>query len=317
MRRRSTKAKSSGLFEDENLTNFLPESKGRKSSHFRESGALGQDDNPLDVPIYSSSQPTRRCGRTNSFMSGPTKVSSLVAQGASIPVMDTSFSIVPDISQRGLEQVIESHLMETFLTVSVLPDEDHSRHRIAPVKMHSITRMSVSGGSTSAHRAYSVSLPTESKGKANTTATKSQPSRFKASQSCSPSSSVSRTNGDDTLVTSSCLSRNVCLPLNTVPDFFSPIHRPSINPTFSIDARPGHDFPSESDTSCNRMRVQLWSHTEGPKVEGKQQQRSSEELIVDPSSNWMVIEEWEFSLDDLVPLSENVRLHVCGIYCDS
>jgi len=323
MRRKSTtstKAKSSGLFQDENFTNFLPESKGKKSSHFRRSGALGPDDSPLGVPIYGSSQPTRRRGRTNStasYMSGETKASGLVSQGASIPVTDTSFSIVADISQRGLEQVIESRLIETFLTVSILPGEDNSRHRITPVKIHSLTRMSVFGGSTSMHRAYSVFLPTESKGKANTAATKPQLLKFKASQSRSPSSSVSQTNGDDTLVASSCLNRNVCLPLSTVPDFFSPIHRPSINPVFSIDARPGHDFSSESDTSCNRMRVQLWGHAKGPKVAGKQRQRSSEELIVDLNSNWTVIEEWEFSLDDLVPLSEDVRLHVYGVYSDS
>lgn len=85
---------------------------------------------------------------------------------------------------------------------------------------------------------------------------------------------------------------------------------------FSIDARPGHDFSSESDTSCNRMRIQLWGHTKGPQVAGKRLQ-SSEELTVDPNSNWTVIHEWEFSLDDLVPLSENVRLYVCGAYSDS
>ena len=320
MRRRSTtstKAKSSGLFEDENFTNFLSESKGKKSSHFRRSGVLGPDDSPLGVPIHGSSLPTRRRGRTSStasFMSGQTKASSLVPQGASIPATDTSFSIVPDISQRSLEQVIESRLIETFLTVFILPDEDN---RITPVKMHSLARMSVGEGSTSAHRAYSVSLPTKSKGKANRTATKSQPSKFKASQFRSPSSFVSRTNGDDALVTSSCLNRNVCLPLSTVPDFFSPIHRPSINPVFSIDARPGHDLLSESDTSCNRMRVQLWGHAKGPKVAGKQRPRSSDELIVDPNSDWTVIEEWEFSLDDLVPLSSDVCLYVCGVYSDS
>jgi len=148
MRRRSTtstKAKSDGLFEDANLTDFLPESKGRRSSHFRRSEALELDDSPLGVPIYGSSQPTCRRGRTDSvvsFMSGQTKASSLVPQGASISVTNT-FSIVPDISQRGLQQVIESRLIETFLSVSVLPDEDSSRHRITPVKMHSLTRMSV------------------------------------------------------------------------------------------------------------------------------------------------------------------------------
>ena len=306
----STKAKSSGLFEDESSTNFLPGPRARKSSHSRRSGAFGPDSSPPGVPriIYTPPQSIRRRGRTNSIassISGQTKASSLVPQGASIPVTGSSFLMtVPDISQQGLEQIIESRLIETFLTVSVLP---HEANGTSPVKKYPLTRVSVSRGPAPARWTHSASLPTESKGKANTATAKPQPSKFKVSHSRSPSSSVSRTNGDDVLA-SSCLSGNV---LSTVPDFFSPIHRPSINPMFLIDALPGHDFLSGSDTSCNRMRVQLWGHTKGPfpKIVGKQ----SQELVVDPDYNWTVVEEWEFSLNDLVPLSENVCSYVCDV----
>lgn len=94
-----------------------------------------------------------------------------------------------------------------------------------------------------------------------------------------------------------------------VPDYFSQIHRPSVNPIFSIDARPTRGFLSDSDTGSNRLKVELWGRTKGvsAKAVGKQKQKSMQDLIANTDSDWSIVEQWEFSLDDLLPLPHHVR----------
>ncbi|KAF5356162.1 hypothetical protein D9756_003986 [Leucocoprinus leucothites] len=313
----SSKTKSSGRLEDEDFAT-LPEPRGRKVSGRGLNGNLGLDNSPPGVPRipYGSPQNIRRRGRTNSVtssMSSQHKAPNLLAHGVSASMTASSLSaILPDISQQGLESVIDSRLIETFLTIFALPNQTPSPPK-APSSSGHIGRGSASGRRT--HPASVSCIPAGFKDKVNSGTMKSLPSKLKASHSRSSSYPVSHASEDEAQASSLQSNGNPSSPSSPVPDFFSQIHRPSVNPTFPIDARPGHDFSSESDTSGSRMKVQLWGRTKGlsTKAAGKQRQRSSRELVVESDAGWNIMEEWEFSLDDLRPASENVVPHTSDL----
>lgn len=320
----STSTKASGRQDDDD-TNHLPlqPPRGRKISHSRRSltsGSSGVTVGPPDISRtpYGSPQTVRRRGRTNSVassISGQAKTSSFFSQRAAVP----SFSmVVPDISQRGLEKVIDSRLIETFLTITILPIEDPMPARSLPTNASPFSHRPDNQKSTSVRRKQTASMSSlpagiVSKDKATNGMARPLPStRLKASHSRSSSSPICQPDGE-TPSSSSNLTVQlppIPAPPNIVPDYFSQIHRPSVNPTFSIDAQPGHDFSSDSNTSSSRMMVQLWGRTKGAsaKAAGKQKQKSVQDLIANEDSDWSVIQEWVVSLDELLPLPQHVCL---------
>ncbi|KAF9454951.1 hypothetical protein P691DRAFT_799958 [Macrolepiota fuliginosa MF-IS2] len=311
----STATKSSGRQEDDE-TSLLLETRGRKFSHSRRSltsGSLGPNASPPGMPRipYGPPQAARRRGRTNSVassMSGQAKPSSHFSQGVSVPVTGSSFSmILPDISQQGLEKVIDSRLIETFLAITVLPTPVTTPVKSPPKKRS--PPASDSRKSTFVRRAQTASISSLPTGVSHMTkfsngTAKLLPSKLKTSHSRSSSSPMYQV-GE---VPGSSSDVNARVPFDPVPDYFSQIHRPSISPTFPIDARPGHDFSPDSNTSSSQLKVQLWGRTKGvsAKVAGKQKQKSVRDLVVGVDSDWTVMEQWDFSLDDLLPLPQDV-----------
>ncbi|KXN87542.1 hypothetical protein AN958_08476, partial [Leucoagaricus sp. SymC.cos] len=314
----STNTKSSGRLEEEDTSSLL-EPRGRKISHPRRSMNFGTDNSPPSVSLvpYGSPQALRRRGRTNSTassISGQVKTSSLI-QGVTVPVQGSSFSmLLPDISQQGLEKVIDSRLIETFLTILALSTIAHNNPPLmkASPSTHSASSNRVFASTRRTQTTSVSSLPSNTyKDKANHGMVRSPPPKLTASHPRLFSSSIYHQDGSEAQPSPSRLNGTSFL----VPDFFSQIHRPSVNPTFPIDARPGRDFSSDSHTSGDWLKVQLWGRTKGSfaKAAGKQRQKSTRELVADTDSDWTVMEEWEFSLSDLLPLSEQVLSHTSDL----
>lgn len=88
------------------------------------------------------------------------------------------------------------------------------------------------------------------------------------------------------------------------PIYFSPIHRPSTNPYFAIDARAGHDFPAGCDDVGHFISIEIWGKTLRRKSEdhGKaaKEKQSSEDY------DWRLLDERNVDLDKLVPLPDDV-----------
>lgn len=95
-----------------------------------------------------------------------------------------------------------------------------------------------------------------------------------------------------------------------VPNYISPIHRPSTNPLYSIDASSQSDFSEDTNLSADRLRIQLWAKVDLNAMhlgnaKGKQKD-DDDSGGASGSLRWKVLEEWDFSLSDLIPLSPEV-----------
>ncbi|KZT67671.1 hypothetical protein DAEQUDRAFT_812727 [Daedalea quercina L-15889] len=113
------------------------------------------------------------------------------------------------------------------------------------------------------------------------------------------------------------------IPLGPVPDYISPIHWPSTNPTFQMDARSKGEFAAEADLSGSKMRVEVWgrvkhglgwaSAREGDaKGKGKAMDRGEEDDM-----EWKVLEGWDIDLMDLVPLPDNLAAHPSHLHSNA
>lgn len=92
------------------------------------------------------------------------------------------------------------------------------------------------------------------------------------------------------------------------PIYFSPIHKPSINPFFPFDARPGHDI-GPIVLQGQILKLEVWGKTSTP------HQREStvlEEAILGTngdSQGWEMLYDWDVNLNKLIPLPDDVRLY--------
>ncbi|KAJ6519293.1 hypothetical protein C8R45DRAFT_17210 [Mycena sanguinolenta] len=98
-----------------------------------------------------------------------------------------------------------------------------------------------------------------------------------------------------------------------LPDYLSPIHRPSTNPIWAMDAQGG----PWGDPSAQTVRVELWGKVgdeatgKGKEKErdgnGKDREREKEKEKGE-ADEWRVLEEWKFDLGQLVPLADDTEL---------
>lgn len=101
-------------------------------------------------------------------------------------------------------------------------------------------------------------------------------------------------------------------PERPIPDYLSAIHRPSVNPSFNIDARTGSDFAPGTNLSGCKMTVEIWAHQSGggrippsPKGKGKERADWHDDSL---QRDWKVLETWNVNLNDLQPFPGNVRI---------
>ncbi|KAG1889304.1 hypothetical protein F4604DRAFT_2015644 [Suillus subluteus] len=263
-----------------------------------------------------------------------------------------SSSLFFDYSQRTLEKVVQSRLVETFISITVpdTPDifpftsssptiqrthaESAPRARsstlndpVPPNSVANVRKVSKTSrpNSAEAPKAASLYRPEPSSSiRSSTSLRKGTPPVRTAGASLTPrlvpkthksSASVPR------ILTASQLPSPPASPaspepplLRTVPNYISPIHQPSTNPSFVIDARSGFEFAPWTDLSADTVKIELWAKTcghptGGAPLEGKGKQK---ELMTDPTREgpeWTVLEQWNVTLADLVPLKPELEAH--------
>lgn len=293
--------------------------------------------------------PTRPAhrARTSSAASSISHFSS----GSLEPSMTSSLNfpgLLKDTSQTALEKVSQSRLVETFITVAIPQTDDASpendlesvtlarkdgkliedapqparRNTVVasgsggvpslstPPRRGTLSKLTSSAraGSSTAHsRASSTSSVPHSKAAPKPSAPQTLP-RSAASHPRTPSkmsiSSTSRPTTPD-----SAAQRE---EYPAIPDFLSPVHRPSTNPAFSIDARETLDFASTTDLRGSRMTVEIWGKVAdltSPRHKGKGKERAhctENTEIGQQGHEWKVLEHWDVNLNELIPLPEDV-----------
>ncbi|OCB89406.1 hypothetical protein A7U60_g3382 [Sanghuangporus baumii] len=231
-------------------------------------------------------------------------------------------------SQKQLEDVIWSRLVDTFLTIH--PPADNTNSPVSPTpgksrgtKSTPLKRLS---GSVDFNHLLPSSPPTRRSRRTASISTTS------ANMSChntlSPSVSFfSSINIDTTSKTSDSplvgtFPQSPPLtppppatpPSTLVPIFMSPFHRPSTNPKFMLDSQ-DPAFARWTDLSADRVIIRLWARIgvesdicTGSK--GKEKVESLDEKYTDLFGNeWKILCEWDISLSDLVPLPDDLVEH--------
>ena len=88
------------------------------------------------------------------------------------------------------------------------------------------------------------------------------------------------------------------------PVYFSPIHRPSTNPLFTIDTRSNQaDWP---DTSGQNLKVEVWGKMPIQVEHPPMRLDEIERLPEDRYFNWKLLDEWNVNLDRLARLPNDV-----------
>ncbi|KAG2370284.1 hypothetical protein BDR07DRAFT_1386932 [Suillus spraguei] len=305
-------------------------------------------------------KPSNRA-RTNSMVSSlsvsmtnvnaPSSTSNTQAPSTSTTVLPSS--LLFDYSQRTLEKVVQSRLVETFISITVpdtpdvfpfpssSPTMQRTRAESAPrahssasndlvphnlvANVRKVSKMS-RPSSAEASKAAPLSRPEPpSSLRSSTSLRKGTPPVRTAGASLAPriapkthksSASVPR------ILTTSQLPSPPASPaspepplLRTVPNYISPIHSPSTNPSFVIDARSEFEFAPWTDLGADTVKIELWAKTcrhpiGGTSLEGKGKQK--ETLATDPTGEgptWTVLEQWNVALADLVPLKPELEAH--------
>ncbi|KAI6045207.1 hypothetical protein EDC04DRAFT_3087161 [Pisolithus marmoratus] len=254
---------------------------------------------------------------------GPARLSGNAPFSSSASTHPTT-ALAFDHSQRVLERVIKSRLVETFITLTV--PETATLASSVPTKAGPNSRLRTESGplpgsatrpSSSGHT-LSPPLPKAirasrsasiARANAATAARPSAPTRkahapFKATTSSptvkthKPSSSVpsqKSTNQPPPRPTPEVKTRQV-------PNYISPIHPPSTNPIFAVDSG-SSEFTQDTDLSSDTVKMELWAKTNEGSLpsnsKGKQKESSNQS---DLSAQWKLLDEWNVVLSDLVPL---------------
>ncbi|KAJ6569615.1 hypothetical protein B0H19DRAFT_700690 [Mycena capillaripes] len=321
------------------------ESRGRRTAgsrlSFHGGGSVGPSSNPAARFHSSGSAPTIRGHRPRtssmtSSLNSSLQSSAVLPSSANLASTAPFSATLPDHSQTGLEKVIKARLFETFITVSVelslsnetsglsspppssaaptspspptpprspkLPNGAAPRKGTKPSPLSSMEKTSVkrdgpvSPSSPSRHTPKSASMSVL---RPNGKAVASPSSRkFPAPQTPSPAPSRPR-------------SPSPSSP--GLPDYISPIHRPSTNPLFPIDAHAGYESGPWIDPSGQKVKIELWGKIEDRRNpepvpgKGKEKEKARDEGE-DGKNEWSVLEEWTLDLGQLLPLSDDPEL---------
>ena len=222
-------------------------------------------------------------------------------------------------TQKTLEKVLRSRLVETFVTVTVssafrehgspakhsTPSSTSHTHRpssrasqLLNHNLHSQqdTPSRLSSGSREQHarripRTASAVSSDKTVSPSSTHKVNTSPTKL----NCNTSKPRPRTSG--------VRADN---EIRTVPNFISKIHNPSTNPDFVLDV---HDFSTQTDPSADHITVQLWAKLDQDPTNinnrDKGKEKMSDEVdISDPQ--WRAAGCWDVCLADLVPLPDEV-----------
>ncbi|KAJ7226042.1 UV radiation resistance protein and autophagy-related subunit 14-domain-containing protein [Mycena pura] len=320
----------------EDVGHVALESRGRRQTgsrlSFHGGGSVGSSPS---VRFHSGSAPTVRGHRPRtSSMTSSLNVSAQTSTGlpgSTIPPSIAPFiASLPDHSQTGLEKVIKARLFETFLAVSIEPPSPNEVDgQPVPVVPPSPVLSGPSTPPRSPKLTNGVSLrkgtkpsplsPTE---KALTSARRNIPTPPGSPSKHipkSPSTSALKSNGkmpqlprkSPTARMPSPAPRSPSPSSPTLPDYLSPVHRPSTNPSFAIDTRTWCQSSLRTDWSGRKLMIELWGKVgDGLRspvpVPGKGKEKA--EALDDTEAgedDWRVLEKWDLDLEHLMPLTED------------
>ncbi|KAL5518596.1 hypothetical protein ACEPAH_279 [Sanghuangporus vaninii] len=230
-------------------------------------------------------------------------------------------------SQKQLEDVIWSRLVDTFLTIH--PPPDHTNAPVSPTPGKSRGTKSTPLKRLSDSVDFKHLLPSSSpaqRSRRTASISTTSPNRS-CHNTLSPSvSSFSSINNDITSKTSDSPLMGTfpqsppltppppATPTSTlVPIFMSPFHRPSTNPKFMLDSQ-DQAFARWTDLSADRVIIRLWARIGESDIcagsKGKEKVESLDEKYNDLFGNeWNILCEWDISLSDLVPLPDDLAEH--------
>ncbi|KAG6857648.1 hypothetical protein H0H87_010217 [Tephrocybe sp. NHM501043] len=246
-----------------------------------------------------------------------------ISQVPSTSVVSPSFgAMFPDNSQAELERVIQSRLVESFITITVLdssPSKDLPSTIIPPAKPSPShhDKATPSNAEASPTRKGIKASPLSPLDRAISKPRResdipSRPARpplshVKSASASTSRSTISRPNGEAKRTPSQIQAAVPnSLPKNTIltPQYFSPIHRPSTHPYFLIDQN--LDSIAQADCSGSRLKIEVWGKIDPEwhhKIAGKGKEKQTERL--DPDVEWKILQERVLDLQDLVPLSDS------------
>ena len=242
-------------------------------------------------------------------------------------------AMLPDNSQRGLERVIKSRLVETFLSITVpspastsgtdntepcFPSHLSSRptrsHSSSPSREEFTTHCRRGSSIRGSNLSVSVSPNTKSFSSSRPGLLSSRPDGKSHVSSTSIPSQKSSTLGSS-LISSRpphALMTNKPAGSSVIPNHLSIIHRPSTNPSFPINTQSKSDFAEWTDVSGQKLHIEIWGKvgsywpgagdTNENKENGKERQVNQEINKRD----WRVLEQWDLDLEELVPLPVEV-----------
>ncbi|OSD05786.1 hypothetical protein PYCCODRAFT_1405673 [Trametes coccinea BRFM310] len=286
-------------------------------------------------------------------------------------------SLFQNTSQKHLEKILQSRLVETFVTIYLIPGKTQEGTR--PGTPASARERSQSRPSTPSRLSKDHATPSSPKaappsktttrrgtvGSSSPTPKPSTPSKHAPSASSvslrssaithtkSPSQS-STPNGKTVKPSSSASPQKARKPIppsltssslassshspsshpspkpsakspqtadNTlpVPDYISPIHRPSTNPMFQLSQ---YEFAPGTDLSTSKMRVEVWGRAESENAQsigqqqptssplkGKGKERQSADENAHSRPGWKLLESWEVDLNRLATLTGDLASH--------
>lgn len=220
---------------------------------------------------------------------------------SSVPRTVSNFSsMLPDHSQETLDHIIRSRLTETFVSVSILLEPNDNSMATRPAL------------TPSASSPLSPRFPSHPNGMARLSRHRSTMSTPTASLATPPHSPLAHqvTTGLELTERRQSIgeaSRDVSARPEFTLLYLSPVHRPSTNPYFELDA---DDIARSSASNATRVKIDVYgkldpnSRTQNDDRKGKQ--KATEENVPSQQQEWRVLRSWYFDLSRLIPVPEEL-----------
>ncbi|CAL1696769.1 unnamed protein product [Somion occarium] len=250
-----------------------------------------------------------------------TSSSASTIAGPSQPYSDTSEPVAPiilpsllrDASQRGLEDVLKSRLVETYITVTIPRSQPSDLSDASPSSGSATSSRARTANGLSKGHTQTASMSSPRTRSATIAHVKSTVHSKSMSVSAVPPGSDARRLSTSRMqeLHPSVSKRTITYSDTCGPDYCSPIHRPSTNPSFSIDVR-NELASSDADLSGGRLRVEVWGKL--PKAyQGAGRNNGKGKAVDYPDGEyvkeWKVLDSWAFDLDELTPLPMDYTSH--------
>ncbi|KJA29339.1 hypothetical protein HYPSUDRAFT_211221 [Hypholoma sublateritium FD-334 SS-4] len=318
------------------------ESRERRTSTSSTVNLNASTSSSKSIPPSSSSRSVRSLRGHRPRTSSMTSSSSIHLASSMFSTGESSTAIPPapsDNSQASLEKIINSRMVETFITIS-LPLANSANHgveasspdspnppvplRSAPMqKPSSLSRVHKTVGSSSSAKhltslfpSHKARVPMPSSAPPSKTtfdhhATPKQDAKSKSHLSSKPNGlsfpTGSLTRGEKPVTEQSTELQDVLSNGLETPVYFSPVHRPSINPLFYLDVQSGRDFCRPCDTSGQFLKVEVWG-----KVPLRERYHDTSEhhkgsTATESHVHWKLLEEKDIHLNKLLPLPDDLE----------